>query len=78
MPNVRSPKLEILELRDDFIKFILSETDISVANALRRVMIAEVCRLPGLCQSDIVYRFTCGQPKVCALPLSGHRPMHTL
>lgn len=42
MPNVRAPKLEILELRDDFIKFVLSDTDISVANALRRVMIAEV------------------------------------
>ncbi|EKU21079.1 DNA-directed RNA polymerase II subunit RPB3, partial [Nannochloropsis gaditana CCMP526] len=42
MPNVRAPKLEILELKDDFIKFILSDTDASVANALRRVMIAEV------------------------------------
>lgn len=42
MPNARFPKLEILDLRDDFIKFVLSETDVSVANALRRVMIAEV------------------------------------
>lgn len=42
MPNPRFPKLEILDLRDDFIKFELSETDTSVANALRRVMIAEV------------------------------------
>jgi len=41
MPNARFPKIEILELRDDFIKFVLSETDTSVANALRRVMIAE-------------------------------------
>lgn len=45
MPNVRSPRLEIIELRDDFIKFVLSNTDVSMANALRRVMIAEVCRL---------------------------------
>jgi DNA-directed RNA polymerase II subunit RPB3 len=44
MPNVRSPRLEILELRDDFIKFILMDTDVSVANALRRIMIAEVSR----------------------------------
>jgi DNA-directed RNA polymerase II subunit RPB3 len=42
MPNVRNPKLEILELKEDFIKFVLSDTDVSVANALRRVMIAEV------------------------------------
>jgi len=42
MPNARVPKVEILELRDDFIKFILSDTDTSVANALRRVMIGEL------------------------------------
>lgn len=42
MPNPRFPKIEIQELREDFIKFELSETDASVANALRRVMIAEV------------------------------------
>ncbi|CCI41220.1 unnamed protein product [Albugo candida] len=42
MPNPQFPKVEILDLRDDFIKFELFETDASVANALRRVMIAEV------------------------------------
>ncbi|DBA00351.1 TPA: hypothetical protein N0F65_000536, partial [Lagenidium giganteum] len=42
MPNPRFPKIDIQELRDDFIKFELSETDASVANAVRRVMIAEV------------------------------------
>ncbi|KAJ0406820.1 hypothetical protein P43SY_008842 [Pythium insidiosum] len=42
MPNPRFPKVEIIELRDDFIKFELTETDPSVANAIRRVMIAEV------------------------------------
>lgn len=42
MPNPRFPKIEIQELRDDFIKFELSETDASVANAIRRVMISEV------------------------------------
>mmetsp|Transcript_21460 Transcript_21460/g.42150 ORF Transcript_21460/g.42150 Transcript_21460/m.42150 type:complete len:338 (-) Transcript_21460:483-1496(-) len=39
--SVRDPKVEILELKEDFIKFILSDTDVSVANALRRVLIAE-------------------------------------
>ena len=31
-----------LVLQDDFIKFVLSKTDYSMANALRRIMIAEV------------------------------------
>lgn len=34
--------IEILELRDDSVVFVLRNTDTSVANALRRVMIAEV------------------------------------
>jgi len=42
MPNQRFPKVEILHLQPHEIKFILSETDTSVANALRRIMIAEV------------------------------------
>ncbi len=37
----RDPKVEILELKDDFIRFVLYDTDSSVANALRRVMIGE-------------------------------------
>lgn len=36
------PQIEVTELKDDCIKFILSNTDLSVANALRRIMIAEV------------------------------------
>ena len=42
MPYPRFPKIDVKELRDDFIKFELAETDSSVANAVRRVMIAEV------------------------------------
>lgn len=38
----RSPKVHVRELRQDYCEFVLSETDPSVANALRRVMIAEV------------------------------------
>lgn len=35
-------QVEIVDLREDYVEFILSNTDTSVANALRRVMIAEV------------------------------------
>ena len=39
--NNRVPKVEVTHLAENKIEFILSETDTSVANALRRVMIAE-------------------------------------
>jgi DNA-directed RNA polymerase II subunit RPB3 len=42
MPHQRFPKVEILSVQPHEIQFILSETDTSVANALRRIMIAEV------------------------------------
>lgn len=42
MPHQRFPKVEILSLTPHEIKFILSETDTSMANTLRRIMIAEV------------------------------------
>jgi DNA-directed RNA polymerase II subunit RPB3 len=42
MPHQRFPKVEILQLSQHEIKFVLSETDTSMANALRRIMIAEV------------------------------------
>mmetsp|Transcript_36355 Transcript_36355/g.94548 ORF Transcript_36355/g.94548 Transcript_36355/m.94548 type:complete len:323 (-) Transcript_36355:191-1159(-) len=38
----RDPAVEVLEVSDDRIKFVLSKTDTSMANALRRVMLAEV------------------------------------
>ncbi|KAF8020179.1 hypothetical protein BT93_G0775 [Corymbia citriodora subsp. variegata] len=38
----RFPKVKVRELKDDYLKFELRDTDASVANALRRVMIAEV------------------------------------
>ncbi|KAL5719993.1 DNA-directed RNA polymerases II [Ranunculus cassubicifolius] len=38
----RFPTLKIREMKDDYLKFELHQTDSSIANALRRVMIAEV------------------------------------
>mmetsp|Transcript_1996 Transcript_1996/g.4333 ORF Transcript_1996/g.4333 Transcript_1996/m.4333 type:complete len:347 (+) Transcript_1996:150-1190(+) len=42
MPHQRFPKIEITYLRPHEMHFVLSETDVSVANTLRRIMIAEV------------------------------------
>ena len=38
----RTPSVQITKLKADKVKFILTGTDISVANALRRVLMAEV------------------------------------
>ncbi|KAF5745601.1 DNA-directed RNA polymerase family protein [Tripterygium wilfordii] len=38
----RFPRVKIREMKDDYLKFELRDTDASMANALRRVMIAEV------------------------------------
>lgn len=42
MPHQRFPKIKILSLASHEMKFILSDTDTSMANTLRRIMIAEV------------------------------------
>lgn len=42
MPYNRAPVIKILEMRDDFLCFELSKTDASMANTLRRIMMAEV------------------------------------
>jgi DNA-directed RNA polymerase II subunit RPB3 len=41
-PLSRQPIIEILDIKEDSIKFLLSNTDPSIANALRRTIIAEV------------------------------------
>ncbi len=46
MPYNRAPNVKILEMKEDQLTFELSETDVSMANTLRRIMIAEV---PTLC-----------------------------
>jgi DNA-directed RNA polymerase II subunit RPB3 len=40
--NKRSPKVEIKKLTHDYCEFLLTETDASMANALRRIILAEV------------------------------------
>eukprot|EP00560_Eucampia_antarctica_P003741 CAMPEP_0197832438 /NCGR_PEP_ID=MMETSP1437-20131217/14807_1 /TAXON_ID=49252 ORGANISM="Eucampia antarctica, Strain CCMP1452" /NCGR_SAMPLE_ID=MMETSP1437 /ASSEMBLY_ACC=CAM_ASM_001096 /LENGTH=324 /DNA_ID=CAMNT_0043435821 /DNA_START=112 /DNA_END=1086 /DNA_ORIENTATION=+ len=42
MPHQRFPKIEILSIQPHEIRFVLSDTDTSMANTLRRIMISEV------------------------------------
>lgn len=44
--TLSEPNVEILELDRDHIKFVLHNTDLSIANALRRIIISEV---PTMC-----------------------------
>lgn len=43
VPAIRHPRIEIRQLSDDYAEFILSGTNVAMANALRRIIIAEVC-----------------------------------
>ena len=38
----RKPEVEVRKLTDDYCEFVLKNTDVSMANALRRVILAEV------------------------------------
>ena len=42
MPQQRFPKVEVLSIAPHVISVVLSETDTSMANTIRRIMIAEV------------------------------------
>jgi len=42
MTHNRNPRVKVNEIRPDMINFELSDTDSSMANSLRRIMIAEV------------------------------------
>ena len=41
----RDPKIRLRKLTNTFCEFVLSNTDVSVANAIRRVMIAEIATI---------------------------------
>ena len=52
MPNTRTPAIKVLSLAEDEMVFELSDTDVSVANSLRRIMMSEV---PTLCIDTVEF-----------------------
>jgi len=71
--------MRVLEMRNDFIKFELSNTDVSTANSLRRIIIAEV---PTMCIETVdIYENSSVLPdevishRLGLIPLKSTRPM---
>lgn len=77
--NSRLPNIRITELRNDFVSFELSNTDVSVANSLRRIMISEVPTL-AIELVEFEENSTCLQDEFLAhrlglVPLRSKKPM---
>lgn len=78
MPYNRLPRVTVKEIRNDFMVFDLYDTDVSMANSLRRMMIAEV---PTLCIDQVEFNdnTTCMQDEYIAhrlglIPLRNFKP----
>jgi DNA-directed RNA polymerase II subunit RPB3 len=78
MPYNRSPKVKVLDIKYDSMVFELTNTDVSTANSLRRVMIAEVPTI-AIDQVEFLENTTCMQDEYIAhrlglIPLRQTRP----
>lgn len=49
-PQFYSPQVKLRSLTEDYCEFVLSNVNASIANALRRVILAEVS---GTCSQDL-------------------------
>lgn len=78
MPYNRSPKVKVIDIKQDSMVFELTNTDVSTANSLRRVMIAEVPTI-AIDQVEFLENTTCMQDEYIAhrlglIPLRQSRP----
>ena len=72
----RKPKVQVLSASKELVKFTLSDTDVSVANALRRVIMAEVptmaIELVNIEENDTVLFDEFIAHRMGLIPLSSH------